>query len=518
MSLAEVIEEQGAIRQMLAQLQQRFDDNERKIATLTNGGGGGKGMGRRALGGGGGYPAPASAPAKRSPMGGMGRGGGGGGYPAAPPRSPTQPLSSPGSRPQPAGYTTVSPTYWGGAARETKRTCTTEELKNMVKNIVDNRSNRLADEDIWHEDKGDTSIAGIDRCEALLKKAFDEYRRSMVVRGSASPFTALQAIFRMIDASHSGKIDLNEFMAMPKALGFQAQPGSLKGLFERFDLDRSGLIDDEEFCRLLLKPEGDTGAKAKSVLAKMREVLCYRAGGFPSMKAMGRQFRIIDRDNSGRLDKEEMDIMLDNFFNHWKIKFTPDEKKSLFQFFDKDNEGTIDYNEYIRAVRGDMNPFREEFVMKAFAILDVDGSGQIEKEEIMSKYDVSKNPDVISGKIAPGEAYELFMNNYDTNADGIISSDEFIEAYQWISASIDSDDYFELMMRNAWHISGGEGWSENTSNLRVLVTFYDGAQKIVGLDNDLGLDKYDQRAVLQRLHQQGCRNIQKIELFGGMEA
>jgi hypothetical protein len=27
--------------------------------------------------------------------------------------------------------------------------------------------------------------------------------------------------------------------------------------------------------------------------------------------------------------------------------------------------------------------------------------------------------------------------------------------YKDISASIDDDDYFELMIRNAWHIAGG---------------------------------------------------------------
>lgn len=109
------------------------------------------------------------------------------------------------------------------------------------------------------------------------------------------------------------------------------------------------------------------------------------------------------------------------------------------------------------------------------------------------------------------------MNNYDIDQDGIITLDEFMEAYQWISASIDTDDYFELMMRNAWHMGGGEGWAENTANLAVLVTYNDGRQEIVQLMNDLGLDKYDQRAVLQRLHQQGCRNIQRIELYGGVE-
>lgn len=45
-----------------------------------------------------------------------------------------------------------------------------------------------------------------------------------------------------------------------------------------------------------------------------------------------------------------------------------------------------------------------------------------------------------------------------------------------ISASVDGDDYFELVIRNAWHISGGEGWSQNTTCKRVLVLHTDGSQ------------------------------------------
>ncbi len=54
--------------------------------------------------------------------------------------------------------------------------------------------------------------------------------------------------------------------------------------------------------------------------------------------------------------------------------------------------------------------------------------------------------------------------------------DEFCRYYSNVSASIDDDDYFELMLRNAWHLSGGKGVYENTTCRRVLVTHSDGRQ------------------------------------------
>jgi hypothetical protein len=39
-------------------------------------------------------------------------------------------------------------------------------------------------------------------------------------------------------------------------------------------------------------------------------------------------------------------------------------------------------------------------------------------------------------------------------ADGIVTYAEFCDYYKDISASIDNDDYFALMMKNSWKIDG----------------------------------------------------------------
>ena len=56
------------------------------------------------------------------------------------------------------------------------------------------------------------------------------------------------------------------------------------------------------------------------------------------------------------------------------------------------------------------------------------------------------------------------MKQWDTvDKDGRVTRDEFEVYYKDVSACIDDDDYFELMIRNAWKLAGGKGQYENTS-------------------------------------------------------
>lgn len=93
-----------------------------------------------------------------------------------------------------------------------------------------------------------------------------------------------------------------------------------------------------------------------------------------------------------------------------------------------------------------------------------------------------------------------------------MTKDEFIEYYKNVSASIDDDDYFELMIRNAWHISGGDGWCANTSCRRVLVTHTDLSQEVCEIKNDIGLDATDIDGMVKRLTAQGIPAIKCISL------
>jgi hypothetical protein len=93
-------------------------------------------------------------------------------------------------------------------------------------------------------------------------------------------------------------------------------------------------------------------------------------------------------------------------------------------------------------------------------------------------YDVSKHPGVLDGSYSPERAMQEFMAGWDRDGDSKVSWLEFLDYYRDLSAGVEADDYFELMIRNCWHISGGKGWAENTSNTRVLVTHTDGRQAV----------------------------------------
>ena len=256
-------------------------------------------------------------------------------------------------------------------------------------------------------------------------------------------------------------------------------------------------------------------AEARSrpdVLERIRQRLLDR-GGANGIRSVARILRIMDDDGNGRLSKAEMRYGLKDMGIHLKDR----DVDAVFAFFDRDGDGSISFDEFLTALRGEMNARRTRLVRRAFQVLDRTGDGEITIDDIRGVYDASQHPDVLSGRKAEAEVLTEFLIGFDGgDKDGIISLDEFIEHYRSISASIDDDDYFELMIRNAWHISGGDGWCGNTANKRVLVTHADGRQTVQEVENDLGVRPGDVDGYRRRLAQQGVGGGASVALFGGV--
>ena len=87
-----------------------------------------------------------------------------------------------------------------------------------------------------------------------------------------------------------------------------------------------------------------------------------------------------------------------------------------------------------------------------------------------SVYNVKQHPKYRSGELTEDQVLSLFLKNFDDqdNPDGTVREhhailyhtilynqvtwDEFLNYYSGVSASIDQDVYFDLMMRQAWKI------------------------------------------------------------------
>jgi hypothetical protein len=148
---------------------------------------------------------------------------------------------------------------------------------------------------------------------------------------------------------------------------------------------------------------------------------------------------------------------------------TNEERDKLYAVFDRDNDGSIDYDEFLRTVRGPMNEKRKTFVVSAFKKLDKNGDGEVTLEDIRGVYNAKNHPDVKSGKKTEDEILGEFLDTFEdhhANHTGDhttphVTFDEFLEYYNCISMSIDDDRYWELMITNAWNLNNTsyqKGW------------------------------------------------------------
>jgi Ca2+-binding EF-hand superfamily protein len=244
------------------------------------------------------------------------------------------------------------------------------------------------------------------------------------------------------------------------------------------------------------------------LLAKYKAAIkSYGAVGYIGLQ---RKFRIIDDDGTGSLNLAEFKKSA----REMNISLSDAELRMLFDHFDSNRSGSIDFEEFIQGVRDPLSDRRLKLVKLAFSKLDKDGDGVIDGEEIASLYDASKHPDVLSGRMTARDVLNQFLETFDVGGvvDGKVTRDEFVNYYNNLGASIDNEDYFELMIRNAWHISGGEGAAANSANKRVLVTRTDGSQYVEEVKDDLGLKQGDKAGLIARLRAQGA-DVKSISLL-----
>jgi Ca2+-binding EF-hand superfamily protein len=294
----------------------------------------------------------------------------------------------------------------------------------------------------------------------------------------------MRKIFKHFDLDGFGTIEFNEFTKSLESIGCAFKEHEMRAVFDKFDKDGNNKLDYEEFSAMFAVRGSGNNPNVNPVFGLKREppnqvlnkiLTELKRRGANGIRGLGIVFRRMDNNGDRKMDRHEF---------MWGLRenghtLSPSEFERIFKYFDKNNDGKISYDEFLRGIRGDLNENRKKFVLMAFAKLDKTGDGIVDINDLVNSYDVSFHPKYKSGEMSKNDVLNEFMAQWDTvEKDGKVTKEEFCDYYADVSASIDEDDYFELMMRNAWHIAGGEGQTANTTIPRHLVTDAQGNQRV----------------------------------------
>lgn len=126
-------------------------------------------------------------------------------------------------------------------------------------------------------------------------------------------------------------------------------------------------------------------------------------------------FKIFDKDEDGRISTNE----LKNVLNLLGKSPSEQELWDIISEFDKDGNGTIEFDEFVELIsRLDSGDHEEENLKNAFEVFDKDGNGYIDKDELK---EVMKQ---LGENLSDGQILKM-MKEADGNSDGLIDFNEF---------------------------------------------------------------------------------------------
>ena len=200
--------------------------------------------------------------------------------------------------------------------------------------------------------------------------------------------------------------------------------------------------------------------KIEDLVGHLRYILFQR--GPRGLMALKRTVMLLDENSDKKISFAEFEKM----FKRYRFNLSEIEVNNIFNYFDKDKSGFIDYSEFLNGITGELNEFRKNILKQVFDKLDKNEMGFITVKILRDSYDPKGHPLVRQGKRSEDEILGEFIDileyhfnllnekneeNLDIN-EIKIDFDEFCEFYKTISVSVEEDKYFEIMVLSEWDI------------------------------------------------------------------
>jgi len=144
-----------------------------------------------------------------------------------------------------------------------------------------------------------------------------------------------------------------------------------------------------------------------------------------------------------------------------KLELEPAHFDALINYVDSSGDGQVDYDEFLKAIRGRMPTNRKKLVTQVFNAIDRRtrgdgkgrGDGRLTIDDFRDVYAASKENEMIKTGSSEGDVIKSMMECFEGskgNHDGMVTLEEWLGYYEELSASIESDDYFAQMIVGAW--------------------------------------------------------------------
>lgn len=206
------------------------------------------------------------------------------------------------------------------------------------------------------------------------------------------------------------------------------------------------------------------------------------------------------------------------------INATESECTALIRCLSEKHQGTASLYSIVIALRGELTERREQLVRTVYKLLESFGEkGIVRLEQMLDLVDIGQLRQVKSGEVALEAAQQAFEEQWDArDRKSYIDVNHFLTFFGDTSFEIPTDNEFEILMRNLWHLSGGHPRCANTSCQRVEVVHLTGRVTHEEIKNDLNTYKvvaqsdHPERIWRDNLAKQGIKNIKSIKLLPPM--